>query len=54
MAVLEEKIIKMNPNWKRRSKTSLFADDMVLYMKILKILLIKVMALKNEFGKVAG
>ena len=44
----------MNQNWKRRSKTSLFADDMILYMKILKILLKKVTLLKNEFGKVAG
>jgi len=32
MAIREEKN-KRNPDWKRRSKLSLFADDLILYIK---------------------
>ena len=45
---------KRNTNWKRRSKTSLFADDMILYMENTKDATRKLLELINEFGKVAG
>ena len=32
-AIREEKEIKSNPDQKRRSKLSLFADDMILYIE---------------------
>ena len=45
---------KRNPNRKRRSKLSLFADDMILYIENTKDATRKLLELINEFGKVAG
>ena len=45
---------KRNPNWKRRSKLSLFADDMILYIENPKDATRKLLELINELGKVAG
>ena len=45
---------KRNTNWKRRSKLSLFADDMILYIENPKDATRKLLELINEFGKVAG
>ena len=45
---------KSNPNWRRRSKLSLFADDMKLYIENPKDATRKLLQLINEFGKVAG
>ena len=45
---------KRNPNWKRRSKTVTFADDMILYIDNPKDSTRKLLELINEFGKVAG
>ena len=44
----------MNANWKRRSKLSLFADDMILYIEYPKDATRKLLELISEFGKVAG
>ena len=44
----------MNPNWKRRSKTSLFADGMILYIENPKDSTRKLLELINEYSKVAG
>ena len=44
---------KMNPDWKRRSKT-LFADDMILYIENPKDSTRKLLALINKYSKVAG
>ena len=45
---------KRNPNWKRRLKLSLFADDMILYIENLKDTTRKLLELINEYSKVAG
>ena len=45
---------KRNPNWKRKVKLSLFADDIKLYIGNPKDTTRKVLELINEFGKVAG
>ena len=50
---LRRKRNKRNPNWKR-SKTILFADDMILYLENPKDSTRKLLELINEFGKVAG
>ena len=44
---------KRNTNWKRRSKTVLFADDMILYTENPKDATRKLLELINESGKVA-
>ena len=43
-----------NPNWKRRVKLSLFADDMILYIENHKDATRKLLELINEIGKFAG
>ena len=45
---------KRCPNWKRRGKMSLHADDMTLYRENLKDSTQKLFILINEFSKVAG
>ena len=45
---------KRNPDWKRRSKTSLFADDMILYIENPKDTSIKLLELINEYRKASG
>ena len=45
---------KSNPNWKRRRKLSLFADDMILYKENPKDSTRKLLELINEYSKVAG
>ena len=48
------KINKTNPDWKRKVKLSLFADDMILYIENPKDTTRKLLELINEFSKVAG
>ena len=48
----EEK--ERNPDWKRRSKLSLFADDMILYIENPKDSIRKLLELISEFSKVTG
>ena len=43
---------KRNPGWKRRSKLSLFADDMILYIEYPKDSIRKLLI--SEFNKVSG
>ena len=45
---------KRNPDWKRRIKFSLFADDMILYIENPKESTRKLLELINEYSKVAG
>ena len=45
---------KRNPDWKRRRKLSLFADDMILYIENPKDTSRKLLELINEYSKVAG
>ena len=45
---------KRNPDWKRRSKLSLLADDMILYIENSKDSTRKLLELINEYSKVAG
>ena len=45
---------KRNPNWKRRVKLSLFADDMILYRENPKASTRKLLELINEYSKVSG
>ena len=45
---------KRNTNWKRKSKMSLFADDLILYIENPKDAIRKLLELIHEFGKVAG
>ena len=47
---------KRNPNWKRRTKTSLFVDDLILYIENPKdaIRKKKLLELIIEFSKVTG
>ena len=47
------KINKRNPDWKRRSKLSLFADEMILYKENPKDTTRKLLELINEYSKVA-
>ena len=44
---------KRNPSWKRRSKLSLFANDIILYIENPKDSR-KLLELINEYSKVAG
>ena len=48
------KINKRNPNWKRRRKLSLFADDMIFYIENPRDSTRKLLELINEYSKVAG
>ena len=43
-----------NPDWNRRSKLSLFEDDMKLYIENPKDSIRKLLKLISEFSKVAG
>ena len=45
---------KKNPDWKRRSKLSLLADDMILYIENPKDTTRKLLELTDEYSKVAG
>ena len=49
-----EKKDKRNPDCKRRSKLTLFADDMILYIENPKDTTRKLLELVNEYSKVAG
>ena len=42
---------RRNPNWKRRSKLSLCADDMILHIENPKDATRKLLELINKFGK---
>ena len=53
-AIREEKEIKGIQVGKEEVKLSLFADDMILYIENPKDASRKLLALINEFGKVAG
>ena len=44
----------MNPNWKGKVKSSLFADDIILYIENSKNTTRKLLELINTFSKVAG
>ena len=44
---------KKNPDWKRRSKLSLFSNDMILYIENSKDTTRKLLELTNEYSKVA-
>ena len=54
MAIREEKEIKGIQIGKKEVKLSLFADDMILYIKNPKDATRKLLELINESGKVAG
>ena len=45
---------KRNPRWIRRSKLSLFTDDIILYIENPKDATRKLLELANEFSKVTG
>ena len=45
---------KRNPDWKRTSKLSLFADDMILYIENPTDTTRKLLQLINEYSKVVG
>ena len=45
---------KGNPDWARRVKLSLFADDMTLYIENPKDSTRKLLELINEYSKVSG
>ena len=45
---------KRSPNWKRRSKLSLFAEYMILYIENPKDSTRKLLDLINDYSKVAG
>ena len=49
-----QKINKRNPDWKRISKISLFADNMILYIENPKDTTGKLLELINEYSKVTG
>ena len=53
-AIRKGKRNKGNPDWKRRSKTLLFADDMVLYIENPKYMTRKLPELINEYNKATG
>ena len=44
----------MDTNWKRKVKLSLFADDMIVYLKDPKNSTRELHQLKNKFSTVAG
>ena len=54
MILEHRKINKTNPDWKRKVKLSLFADDMILYIENLLDSTRKLLELINEYRKVAG
>ena len=43
-----------DPNWKRRSETHFFADDVILYIEYAKNVTGKQLDFISELGKVAG
>ena len=45
---------KRNPDWKRRVKLSVFADDMILYIETPKDSIRKLLELISEFSKLSG
>ena len=45
---------KRNPDWKRKSKTLTFADDMILYIENPKDTTRKLLELINKYSKVVG
>ena len=45
---------KRNPDWKRRIKLLLFADDMILYIENPKDTTRKLLELINEYSKLEG
>ena len=49
-----QKINKRNPDWKRISKISLFADNMILYIENPKDTTGKLLELINDYSQVAG
>ena len=53
MTVRKEEEIRRNPNWKR-SKFSLFAGDMILYIENPKDATRKLLELINAFSKVVS
>nr|KAF6313928.1 hypothetical protein mPipKuh1_008781 [Pipistrellus kuhlii] len=53
IAIRQEKEIKSIQNGKEEAKLSLFADNMILYIKTIDSIK-KLLDLKNEFGNVAG
>ena len=50
-AIRQEKEMKRHPNWKGRSKLSLFANDMTLYIENPKDSIKKLPELINELNK---
>ena len=54
MSEKKKKKNKRNPDWKRRSKISLFADDMILYLENPKDTTRNLLELINEYSKVVG
>ena len=44
----------MHPNWKRKGKLSLYADDMILYIENPKDSSQKLLELIKKFSKLAG
>ena len=52
--IQRRKTNKKNPDWKRRIKVSLSADDMILYIENCKDNIRKLLELFSEFSKVAG
>ena len=51
--IREEKEIKWIPNWGKKVKLLLFADDMILYIENPKYVTRKLLELINEFGQIA-
>ena len=54
MAIRKEKETKKNTNWREEVKTSLFANDMILYTENAIKAINKLLEFINEFSKVAG
>ena len=52
--IATKKINKRHPNWKGGNETSLFVDDMIVYMENSIDSTKKLLDLINEFGKTAG
>ena len=48
------RINKSNPNWKKRSKMSLFADGIILYTEHPNNATRKLLVLINEFSRITG
>ena len=53
-AIREEKEIKLIPNWGKKVKLLLFADDMILYIENPKDVTRKLLELLNNSRKVSG